>query len=160
MMKPVPMHTKRIAQLVMRPGGITATEAVAAAEQSLEGLRDRGLSEIAETIDRMFGVAKEFGPNQDPHRAGELYTLSNSLVGVAGVFGKNGLGDVALSLCTLIERLLLAKCWDGQAVQLHLDSMRLLAATSMSRLEVSAIGDALRQVVDRLPAEPLTGRVT
>ena len=158
MMKSVPVHTKRIAQLVMRPGGITATEAVAAAEQSLEGLRDRGLSEIAETIDRMCGVAKAIGQSPDPHRAGELYSQSNSLVGVAGVFGKNGLGEVALSLCTLIERLLLAKCWDGQAVQLHLDSMRLLAATSMSKSEVSAIGVALRQVVDRLPSEPRIGR--
>jgi hypothetical protein len=160
MMKPVPVHTKRIAQLVMRPGGITATEAVAAAEQSLEGLRDRGLSEIAETIDRMFVLANEMGLTQDPHRAGELYTLSNSLVGVAGVFGKSGLGDVALSLCTLIERLLLGKCSDGQAIQLHLDSMRLLAATSMSKLEVSAIGNALRQVVDRLPSERMDRRVT
>jgi hypothetical protein len=158
MTKPVPAHTKRIAQLVNRPGGITATEAVAAAEQSLEGLRDRGLSEIAETIDRMFGIAKEIGRGPDTNRAGELYSQSNSLVGVAGVFGKNGLGEVALSLCTLIERLLLAKSWDGLAIQLHLDSMRLLAATSMGKSEVSAIGDALRHVVDRLPSKPVAGR--
>ena len=156
MTKPLPAHTKRLASLVLRPGGITMTEAVAAAEQSIDGLRDRGLSEIAATMARMRTIASEIGPGSDEQRFREFYALSNSLVGVAGVFGKAGLGEIALSLCTLIERLLLAGRWDSAAVQLHLDSMRLLTDTSVSEQEMTTIGQALRQVVDRLrpPAPP------
>ena len=150
MTKQIPAHTKRIAQLVLRPGGITASEAVTAAERSLDGLRERGLSEITETIKHMYEAAEVLTLGLDERGARELYTLSNTLVGVAGVFGKQGLGDVALSLCTLVERLLLAKRWDVQSVRLHLDSMRLLADNSLSAAEVSRIGVALRQVVDRL----------
>ena len=158
MKKPVPAHTRRIAQLVMRPGGITVTEAVTAAEQSLDKLRDRGLAEISSTIERMSAAATELALGLDESRAGELYTLSNSLIGVAGVFGKDGLGEIALRLCTLIEMSLLAKRWDSQSVRLHVDSLRLLADNNLSPAEVAKIGSALRQVVDRLqsPRQPVS----
>ena len=149
MTKPLPLHTKRLAQLVHRPGGITATEAVAAAEQRLEGLRDRGLSEISSTLSRMQDLATDIAAGRADRQGSDLYTLSNSLIGVAGVFGKGGLGEIALSLCTLIERLLLVGRWDAQAVQLHLQSMH-LAENGVSDLEMKTIGTALRQVVDRV----------
>ena len=159
MTKPLPAHTKRLANLVLRPGGITMNEAVAAAEQRLDGLRERGLSEMAATMDRMRMTASGVRPGADDRQGRELYTLSNSLVGVAGVFGKDGVGEIALSLCTLIERLLLAGQWDAAAVRLHLDSMRLLAETSVSVQEMATIGQALRQVVDRLRPPPPPGRL-
>lgn len=156
MRESLPSHTKRLAQLVLRPGGITADEAVAAAEQSLEGLRDRGMSEMAATLGRMNALAAELAPGDAAGRGSEVYTLSNSLVGIAGVFGRGGLGEIALSLCTLVERLLLAGRWDAQAVRLHLDTMRLLLDGTVSEAEMRTIGAALRQVVDRVrvPAAP------
>ncbi len=154
MKKPLPPHSRRLAQLVLRPGGITASEAVAAAELKLEGLRDRGLSEIAATISRMQALAFAIPPNCPKQQGNELYVLSNSLVGIAGVFGKDGLGSMALSLCTLIERLLLAQRWDKPAVALHLDSMRLLCENTISAAELATIESALEQVVKRVHTRP------
>ena len=104
MTKQLPAHTKRLAQLINQPGGITAQEAVAAAEQQLEGLRERGLSDITATIRAVQALASGLPPEELEARGNELYRMSNSLIGVAGVFGKSGVGDVALSFCTLIER--------------------------------------------------------
>ncbi len=155
MTKPLPEHTRALGRLVNRPGGITVTEAVAAAEQNLEGLRDRGLSSIAETISSLHALAGEMRPGPDSRQAADLYRMSNSLIGIAGVFGKSGLGEVALSLCTLIERLLLARQWDRSAIQLHVDSLRVLTQDGVTPVQIATIGAALRQVVDRLqPAEP------
>ncbi len=150
MTKHLPAHTQRLAQLVNRPGGLTAEEAVTAAEQSLASLRDRGLSDIAETIRAMQAVAAAIAPDGSDDGAAELYRRSDSLIGIAGVFGRAGLSDVALSLCTLIERLQWARRWDCGAIKLHLDSMRLLSADGVNPAHVEMIGTALRQVVDRL----------
>ena len=80
--------------------------------------------------------------------------MSNGLVGIAGVFGAAGLGGIALSLCTLIDRQQQTGVWDVEAVQLHLDSLRLLSETTVGEAEMVAIGTALRQVVDRLRPVP------
>ena len=128
---------------------MTAEEAVTAAEQRLEGLRGRFLSDTAATIRAMHVLGSEIDPGPDETRAHELYRLSNSLVGVAGLFGNAGLSDVALSLCTLVERLLLARRWDRSAVQLHLDSLRLLSRDSVGQAEAATVCAALKQVVAR-----------
>ncbi len=160
MMKHLPEHTRRTAQLVNRPGGMTVQDAVSAAEQSIAGLRDRGLADMAQTICGMQAIAVEIGPDGDDERANELYRESNSLIGVAGVFSRAGLGDVAMSLCTLIERLLLARQWDATAVKLHLDSLRLLSGEGISPAQMSVIGTALRQVVDRLQPATMPARLS
>ena len=149
MTKLVPEHTRRLAQLVNRPGGLTVDEAVSSAEQSIVGLRDRGLATIADTFRAMQAIAGE-QTSFDEQRCRRLYQMSNSLVGVAGVFGKGGLGEVALSLCTLLEFALLTRHWDGDAIRLHLDSLRLLSCNDVSEVEVTTINAALRQVVERL----------
>ena len=155
MTKHLPAHTRRLAQLVNQPGGITAQEAVAAAEQQLESLRERGLSDITATIQAVQALAGSLQPEELAARGNELYRMSNSLIGVAGVFGKGGVGDVALSFCTLIERMTLAQHWDRNAIQAHLDSLRLLSQDGVTQQEVVTIRAALRQVVDRLkPAVP------
>lgn len=155
MTKPLPVHTRRLAQLVNRPGGLTVNEAVAAAETSLAGLRSRGELDTAATIAQMQALAIGLEP-----RADELYRMSNSLIGIGGVFGWHAISDVAQSLCTLIERLRLNRHWDENAIKLHVDSLRLLSQNAIPADQVTTIGHALRQVVDRVqpgkPAGPAT----
>lgn len=159
MTKRLPEHTRRMAQLVNQPGGITAEEAVASAEQRLEGLRDRGLSDIADTIARIHLVGAGLRQQWTEAGCGELYRSSNSLIGIAGLFGKAGLGDVARSLCTLVERSRAAREWDHAAVQSHIDSLRLLSGTAVSPAQVAMVAAALRQLVDRLQPPKAPGRL-
>ena len=153
-MSNLPLHTRRLAGLVNRPGGITASEAVAAAETNLATIRDRGMEEITATMARILVLGETLRRAGDPALQAELYAASNSLVGIAGVFGLGPLGEIAFSLCNLIDRLRAAGLWSSASVQIHLDSMRLAQAGALSPAEVASIGAALRQVVERVPSTP------
>jgi hypothetical protein len=148
----LPPHTKRLAQLVNRPGGLTVNEAVAAAEGELIKLRDRGLSEIDETIGAMQKIADAFTQTQAKSAREELYSHANFLIGVGGVFERTDIGEVARSLCALMEVLMVSGSWDRAAVQLHLDSLRLASREDVSRAETEMVTAALRQVVAKAAA--------
>ncbi len=147
----LPLHTRRLAGLVNRPGGITVSEAVVAAEANLETLRDRGVEEIAAAVTRLLAIGDGLKPVADPAEQAELYKLSNFLVGVSGVFGLACVGEVAFSLCSLLDRLRTAGMWSVPSVRIHLDSLRLAHGGNLQPGEMAAIGTALRQVVDRIP---------
>ena len=147
----LPLHTRRMAGLVNRPGGLTADEAVTAAEANLESLRGRGLEEIATAVERMHAIGDTLKAGSNEAAQTELYTLSNFLVGVAGVFGFAGLGEVAFSLCTLLDRMRISASWSMASVQIHLDSLRLAYAGKLQGNQMSSIATALKQVVDRVP---------
>ena len=65
MTKHLPLHTRRIAQLVNRPGGLTAEEAVVAAERNLAALHAGGVSEIAATIGQMQAIGRALRGGMD-----------------------------------------------------------------------------------------------
>lgn len=150
----LPLHTRRMAGLVNRPGGITVSEAVTAAEANLAGLRGRGLEEITTTLERIAVIGDALKAGPDEALQAELYTLGNFLVGVAGVFGMGGLGEVAFSLCSLLDRLRGAGWWSLPSLQIHLDSLKLVHAGNLQGPDLAAIGAALRKVVERVPTPP------
>jgi hypothetical protein len=139
---------------MLQPGGMTANEAVRAAEAKLGAIRERGLVEVAAMLARMGAIGLALNAGPDRTLAQELYRISNSLVGIAGVFGLGALGDVAFSLCTLLDRSLASGQWNMRPVQLHLDSLRLMQGSGLSVETVRAIGAALGQVAGRVPELP------
>ena len=70
------------------------------------------------------------------------------------MFGYTGVGEVAFSLCSLLDRLRTAGLWSMPSVRIHLDSLRLVYGGNLQGGEMAAIGAALRQVVDRVPSAP------
>ena len=147
----VPAHSKRLAGLVNRPGGITEDEAVAAAAANLETIRDKTLQELGVAMLRMHEIGALLQNSRDLAALGELYDLSNMIIGVAGVFGMAALSGVAYSLCELIDRLRISGTWNSNAIRVHLDSLRLMHVTNPDEQEVQAICGALRRLVDRVP---------
>ena len=145
----LPPHTRMLAKLMNQPGGLTAEEAVQAAEAKLDTIRDRGLAEIAAMLARVQVIGASLQVERDGDRVRELYKISNALIGVAGVFGLGTVGEVAFSLCTLLDRYHSGATWSLQAVQLHLDSLRALQVAGLSNEASRDIGSALRQVVER-----------
>ena len=149
MAKSLPNHTRRMAELVNQPGGLTAREAVSSAESRLETIRDSSLKELAAMVENMIAMGDQLSQSKDVAVCQKLYTTSNSVVGVAGVFGIPELGEVALSLCTLLDRQSLAGSWHREAVELHLNSLRLMCQGGTTALNRSVI-QALHQVVARI----------
>ena len=153
---PLPAHTRRLSALVNRPGGITAEEAVRAAEERLDTIREASVQEIAVMLDRMCAIGSRCAneDHPDPALRNELYTVSNTLVGVGGVFGMAELGEIAFSLCTLLDRLQQFKSWNTQAIQLHLNSLRVVFSGDQDGPGKRKIVEALRQVAGRFAKQP------
>ena len=146
----LPNHTRRMAELVNRPGGLTAREAVRSAELRLETIRDSSLKELVAMVEDMITMGEELSRVRSVATSQKLYATSNSIVGVAGVFGVPELGEVALSLCTLLDRQSVTGSWHREAVELHLNSLRLMCHGGETNLNRSVI-QALHQVVARIP---------
>ena len=151
--KILPPLGKRLAGLVSVPGGVTLSEAVAAAEQRLETIKERGLREIAANVARVQTIGHNLAVARDAALEAELYAAANALIGVAALFGLAAVGDVAFSLCTLLDRQTGAATWDARAVQLHLESLRLVHDETADPAETQAVVSALRRVVSRIPEQ-------
>lgn len=151
----IPAHVRRFANLVNRPGGQTAEEAIGAASANLETIRDRVVAAIDTALARMQALGITLHAGHEAAAAQELYGLANTIVGLAGTAGLGSLGEVSYSLCELIDRLRMAKIWNAQAIQFHLDALRRLqSAGSSEQAGTQAVKDALRRVVARIPAPP------
>lgn len=150
----MPAHTKRLAGLVHRPGGLTEDEAVCAADANLETIRERTLQQMDGTLQLMQAIGRTLETRADRAALESLYAHSNSIIGVAGVFGMSGLSAVAYSLCELIDRLRTSRTWNAQAVSVHLDSLRLMRMAGPGEAENREMQAALRRLVDRVPVSP------
>ena len=145
----MPAHTKRLAGLVNQPGGLTEDEAVLAAHANLETIRERTLLQMDETLSLMQATGRTLqsgGADLDA-----LYIQSNTIVGVAGVFGMAGLSAVAYSLCELLDRMRTSRVWNKLAVSAHLDSLRLMRSAAPGETLNDEMRAALRSLVDRVP---------
>ena len=122
--------------------------AVQTAEANLLCLHDDVIAEIEGILDRMHAIE---ATGSDTQTLDELYTLANSVVGMAGLFGMPSLGHVCFSLCGLLDRLRSQHMQDGPALQVHMGSLHLLRPGSThDKEQQAAVVAALRRIVGRL----------
>jgi hypothetical protein len=148
----IPTQTKRLAAKINQPGGMTEDEAIEAATANLESLRGRTEHELIVTLQQIRTIGHTLEVPPDPVAVRELYSLSNSVVGIAGVYGMSGLSAVAYSLCDLVDRLRTAKMWNAPAVRIHVDSLLLMQGDGPGKEQEVMIQKALRRLLDRVPA--------
>lgn len=142
----------RLSKIIKQPGGVTVRGALKDAKQNLEKLRLECVIEIdakLAQIQRRFGQAKE---RPSEAEIDEFYRLSNDIVGVAGMFDMNELGEAAFSLCELLDRLKSANQWDGPAVEVHVSSLALLRHAKPDTPENQAVLMGLRKLTARVDA--------
>ena len=138
------MTVSRLAQLVHQPGGMTAAEASAAAYARLRNMQPEAIASIDNMIARMATLGVPLAQGSDKAALDELYVLANAVFGTAGLFGLDAVGEVAYSLCELIDRLRASGTWHPLAVQVHLNGLALARGTGGEAAHVVAQG--LRRV--------------
>lgn len=116
----------RLATLIKDKGGILAKDAVAAAEAGVEGLRESSMAAldgVLAEIERRFGKGAE-------NRAGEsyeaLYLLASRIIDVGIFVADAGIDKAAMSLCGLADSCAEGKAWRWDAVDVHLNALKLL----------------------------------
>ena len=138
------MTMSRLSLLLHQPGGMTVAEASAAACARLRNMQPEAIASIDTMIARMAALGPSLAQGPDKAALDELYVLANAVFGIAGLFGLNAVGEVAYSLCDLIDRLRASGTWHPLAVQVHLNGLALARATGGD--SAHAVARGLRRV--------------
>jgi hypothetical protein len=117
-------YVNRLAKVVSMPGGKRVGDAVADANANLLTIKEPCL----EALDAILARIREIGATGNPGAPvlEEIYERANEAVGLAGVFGLPDLGKAAYSLCELIDSRPAGEGCSRQALDVHIDSLRLL----------------------------------
>ena len=141
----------RLAELARRPGGLTVDEAVRAAETRLDSIRDQCVASLAgRAADLSAEAARLRGAGEDADFEA-LYRMSNAIYGVAAPFELRGLAEVASGLCDLIDGFRRGEPVSWEAVEVHVDGVRLLVVGGEQHAE--PIFEGLRRVRSRLAGQ-------
>lgn len=147
-MNPSSPQPNRLAKLVHQRGGQPMAVAVHAAETNLHRIQGDVISEIEAILARMHAIE---AAGSDVQSLDELYTLANSVIGMAGLFGMAGLGHVCFSLCELLDQLKSQHAQDAPALRVHMESLHLLRpGTTYNQEQETAVIVALQRIVARI----------
>lgn len=141
-------YKNRLAKLIQMPGGKRIGEALAEARANLDQIADLCLGEIDSAIAAIQAAAGASERTAQSFQA--VYTASNDMIGLAGLFGREDLGKAAHSLCELLDR---AGTWEScapLALKVHVDSLVLLRHPDvLTPAQLSEILDGLVKVAQR-----------
>lgn len=119
------LSARPLSDFLNRSDGLDMDQALDRAALHLESMRgkiERGLDDNVAAIGAMF--TDDAG---DPSvQAQTLYALADGILSVAAMFQRKTLGDIAFSLCDLLQVFERAGIWDNKAVRAHYDAMRLV----------------------------------
>jgi hypothetical protein len=119
-------YENRLAGVVVTRGGLSARQAVAAAEAAVGDLREAALADIDARLGEIYAAGEQLRAGSDPQLMAAVYQASNRVLATAGVFGLEELGRACHSLCELISRFEATGRFSGPMVTVHLDGLRLL----------------------------------
>lgn len=112
----------RLAQVLSLTKGLTTQQALGAAADRLEYVREASLGEVDRAVQEIARLSGQVTSPDDP-AAQEVYAAANRVLALAGVFGLSELGEVAFSLCELITRLRAKGQWNAPMVMVHVDAL-------------------------------------
>lgn len=140
----------RLSMLVRADGGMMAKDALAAADAALEPLRaeslavlDAALAEIEARFGRSAAATRASGVHQ------ELYTLALRIIDVSGFLPDSCVDQAAISFCALVDNCAEAGVWRWDAVDVHINALRLLRTSDLDPDQRRAVIDGLNKVSQR-----------
>ena len=144
-------HQNRLAKKALIPNkGKTREEAVANAQERLEGMRDISIAEIDRTIEEIIELGRAIESAED-ERVTTLYAAANRILAIAGVFDLNELGDASYSLCELVSRMDESGIWKRDMVLIHVDAIQVMRNPDQhGEAQREALRAGLRQLLEQV----------
>jgi polyhydroxyalkanoate synthesis regulator phasin len=139
-------YENRLAKTVVTKGGLSADEAIAAADERVEQVRQPTLDDIDRALSEIQALGETLR-EPEPAALQRMYVEANRIVAVAGVFGLGQLGEAAYSLCELISRFQGGGRFSRPMIAVHLDGLKLLRQPDAhAEAHRSQVLSGLRQV--------------
>lgn len=121
----------RLADLLFRPGGISRTDAVAAASQEIEMLREEFVACIPSEISALEALAAACGPEQIwPSEIERMLDRAARILTLSGTFGFMALDTVVKRFCDLCAAMADKGMTSIAPINVHLRAMRLVSPDS------------------------------
>jgi hypothetical protein len=117
-------YVNRLGKAIALPGGKRLGDAVADANTNLLTIKEPCLEALDALLARIRDLAA--APAPDAAALEEIYDRSNEALGLAGLFGLGDLSKAAYSLCELIDSRPAGQGVGREALEVHIDSLRLL----------------------------------
>ena len=117
----------RLAKVARQPGGKSIGEALKAAEQRVEALRERCEASLIDKAEALLITARGDRGDGAILTLDAVYDQANAIYGVAGTYGYAALADAACSLCDVVHGFRGGEAVNWSAVDVHVDGIRLLA---------------------------------
>jgi hypothetical protein len=118
----------RLAKIARQPGGKSIEEAVRSAELRIESVRDKCVAALAVKAERLAAIAAGDRAAGAEATLEGLYNTANAILGVACVYDLDALSEAACSLCDLVHGFRGGEAVNWQAIDVHVDGIRLLAS--------------------------------
>jgi hypothetical protein len=118
----------RLAAMIKDKGGVMAKDALVAAEAGVETLREAtmiALDEHLTELEQRFGKA---APDRASQSFEALYHLASKVIDVSIFVSDAGIDKAAMSLCGLADSCSEQGAWRWDAIDVHLNAMKLLRA--------------------------------
>lgn len=137
-------------------GGITAAEALSRADEALDPYRGEALV----VIDALLGeMAARFGPGaagREVEDLEDLYMLASRVIDASIGLSEAGVDRTAHALCTLVDLSLENGVRDWEAIEVHIEALRLLRrhGHSFSPAEQDRVLDGLKTVTSKRVGDP------
>ncbi|MDB5448145.1 MAG: cheE protein [Phenylobacterium sp.] len=119
-------YENRLAKSMVTRGGMTAAEAMKAAQAAVEEVREPTLAEIDANLAEIYGLCDQLKDGTDEAALKRMYVCANRVVAMGGVFGLGELGKAAYSLCELVSRFQTLDRFQWSMIRVHMDGLRLL----------------------------------
>jgi hypothetical protein len=140
----------RLSMLVKAAGGVMAKDALAAADAALEPLRAESLAVLDAALAE---IEARFGKPAAATRASEayqdLYALALRIIDVSGFLPGSCVDQAAISFCALVDNCAEANVWRWDAVDVHINALRLLRTSTLGADQRRAVIDGLNKVSQR-----------
>ncbi|MDR7231574.1 hypothetical protein J2X45_002674 [Caulobacter sp. BE264] len=122
----------RLAKMIKERGGLLAQDAIAAAEAGVESLREASLAALDETLAEIEARFSRAAEDREAESFEALYVLASRIIDVSAFVTGTGLDRAAMSLCGLADNCAEAGVWRWDAVDVHLNALKLLRAAGAS----------------------------
>lgn len=136
----------RLAKLISQPGGASAQDLLARAEEKLEEIREPLLLSIDDSLEQLEALASPFAVTHAP----TMYRLASDLVGASLAERLDGVARAGRSLCDLLDEPQADLALTQSAISVHLASLRLLHRRTASEVDQQPILEGLDRLLARV----------
>lgn len=146
----------KLSKAIGPSGGISAALALKRANDGLKAIRVPCIADVDANLATIYGQFGPGGTKRSEEALEDLYELATRIIDVSICLQGSGIDLAARALCDLIDLSETLGVCDWQAVDVHIDALKLLrtAGLAMGESQINHVLDGLARVARKRVGDP------